>query len=86
MIVVHDQQQQGNADDSAQRRGRQRPLIDRDPENLEHHVADRDVGQDEQEFHYRSPVLVLLSSAVTRRRKSSNSLEGAAGATSTAAD
>jgi hypothetical protein len=41
-------------------------LVDRYPENLEHHVADRDVGQDEQEFHYRSPVLVLLSRAVAK--------------------
>src|SRR5262249_45519976 len=79
MIVVHDQQQQCNADDPAQRRGRKRPLVDRYPEYLEGYVADRDVDQDEQEFHYCSPVLTLLSSAATRRRKSSSSFTMAAG-------
>ena len=32
MIVIHDQQQQCNSDDPAQRRGRKRPLVDRYPE------------------------------------------------------
>ena len=50
MIVFHDQQQQRDADDPAQRRRCQRPLVDRYPENLEHHVADRDVDQDQQQF------------------------------------
>src|SRR5262249_37279298 len=79
MIVVHDQQQQCNADDPAQRRGRKRPLVDRYPEYFEGCVADRDVDQDEQEFHYCSPVLTLFSSAATRRRKSSSSFTMAAG-------
>src|SRR4029077_11784732 len=57
---------------------RERPLVDRYPENLEHHVAERDVDQDEQEFHQRSPVRMLLSSSATRRRRSSNPLAFAA--------
>src|SRR5262249_25843218 len=86
MIVVHDQQQQRDADDPAQRRGRKRPLVDRYPENLEGYVADRDVDQDEQEFHYRAPVLWLFSSSATRRRKSSRSLDLSAAAPPSAGD
>src|SRR5262249_49849923 len=86
MIVVHDQQQQCDADDPAQRRGRKRPLVDRYPEDLEGYVADRDVDQDEQEFHYCSPVLTLFSSAATRRRKSSRSLDLSAAAPPSAGD
>src|SRR5262249_13224451 len=86
MIVVHDQQQQCDADDPAQRRRRKRPLVGRYPEYLEGYVADRDVDQDEQEFHYCSPVLILLSSAATRRRKSSSSFTVAAGSAPAPAD
>src|SRR5262249_46303185 len=86
MIVVHDQQQQRDADDSAQRRGRQRPLVDRYPENLEGYVADRNVDQDQQEFHYRAPVLWLFSSSATRRRRSSSSLDLSAAPSPSAAD
>src|SRR5262249_10339065 len=71
MVVVHDQQEQHDADDSAERRRRQRPLVDWYLEDLEHYVADRDVEQDQQEFHYRPPV--LFSSSAIRRRSSSSS-------------
>src|SRR5262249_56775224 len=84
MIVVHDQQQQRDANDSSQRRGRQRPLVDRYLEQFEHYVADRNVGQDQQEFHYWPPV--RFSSSATRRRRSSSSPELATGAAPAASD
>ena len=46
MIVVHNQQQQRDADDPTERRGRERPLIDRYPKKLENHVTDRNIDQD----------------------------------------
>jgi len=55
MIVVHDQQDQRDPNDPAQCRSCQRPLIHRYPEELEDHVADRDVNQDQQEFHVPAP-------------------------------
>src|SRR5262249_12887060 len=86
VIVVHDQQQQRDADDSAQRRGRERPLIDRYPKYLEGYVADRNVDQDQQEFHYRAPVRWRSSSSATRRRKSSSSPDVSAAPPPSAAD
>src|SRR5262249_33758321 len=79
VIVVHDQQDQGDANDPAQRRRRERQLVDRYLENLEDRVAERNVDQGQQELHYRSPAMSLPSSSATRRRRSSNSLELAAG-------
>ena len=44
-------------------------------------TAERDIDQDQQEFHQRAPVQMLLSSSATRRRKSSSSLALAAAST-----
>src|SRR5262249_10325108 len=86
MIVIHDQQQQRNADDPAQRRGRERPLVDRYPEYLEGYVADRNVDQDEQEFQNRAPPSAPFARPAPRRRKSSSSLDLSASPPPSAAD
>src|SRR4051812_17865744 len=55
MIVTHEHQKQENAYPAAERGRCKRPLIDRNPEYLEYHSTEGDVGQDQQEFHQRSP-------------------------------
>jgi hypothetical protein len=47
MIVVHDQQQQRNADDPPERSGRKRPLVDGNAKYLEDYVAKGDLEQDQ---------------------------------------
>ena len=47
MVVVHHEQQQDDARDSAECRGRQRPLIHRDAKYLEDGVAEGDVDEAE---------------------------------------
>jgi len=51
MIVIHGQQQECDAEDSAERCGGERPLVDRYAEELEDNDADRNVDKDEQDFH-----------------------------------
>jgi hypothetical protein len=51
MIVVHGQQQKRDAKNSTQRGGGERPLVHRDAEEFEDNDANRDVDQNEQEFH-----------------------------------
>src|SRR6516225_2194005 len=61
VVVGHRYEQQGEAENAAKRRGRKRPLVDRNSENLEHGDAKRHVGQGEYGFHERPPVSVPSS-------------------------
>src|SRR6516165_8608770 len=60
MVVRHCYEQQRKPEDAAEHGGRQRPLIDRDSENLEHGDANRHVGQGENSFHQCAPVPTLV--------------------------
>src|SRR5262245_55769384 len=60
MVVVHDQKQKRDTDDSTERRRRKAPLVHRYSENFEDRITERDVYEDEQEFHQRSPTPSVL--------------------------
>src|SRR5262249_5047852 len=59
MIIAHYYQQQRTSNDPAKCCSRKRPLIHGYAEELENYVADRDVSQNEQEFHRRPPTSVI---------------------------
>jgi hypothetical protein len=51
VIVVHSQQQQRDAENSAQRRCGERPLVHRYAKEFENNETNRDVDENQEDFH-----------------------------------
>ena len=73
MIVIHHEQDEGDQDDPAQHGRRDRPFVHRDLEDLEDRVADRGVGEDQQQFH--QAVSRPCAACSSRARRSSRRLQ-----------
>src|SRR5262249_10298626 len=74
MIVAHDDQEQENPNRTAESGRRQRSLVDGDTEDFENRRTERDVSQNEQEFHQRSPAASLGSAASVLEREPCSTL------------